>query len=107
MLPPVAVMNKLVAAKVPAVWVMDPEAVRLMVLVPVSAMLLPSARSPVMLAVTLPLPLMALSMLVLTERLKVSWVLFDNVTLDVLPNVPVLPPLPTCRVPPVMFVAPL
>ena len=72
---------------------MEPDAVRLMVLlVPVSAMLLVSAKSPVMVADTLPSPLMILSMVVLAVRLKARLALFVSVTPLAVPNVPVLEP---------------
>ena len=104
--PLVAVMYKLVAAKEPDVWVMEPEAVRLMVLVPVSAMSLVTAKSPVIVAVTLPLPPMDLSMLVLTFLLNDRVALFDSVTPGAVPRLPVAPPLPTCKVPAVTVVVP-
>jgi hypothetical protein len=95
-----------VAAKLPAVSVIEPEAVRLIVFVPVSAMLLVSAKSPMMLAVTLPTPLMVLSMVVLAVRLNAKVALFDKVTALVVPKVPVVVALPICSVPPLTDVAP-
>ena len=77
-----------------------------MVLVPVSAMLLVSAKSPVMLAVTLPSPLTALVILVLTFLLKARVALLLNATEFAVPSVPVAPPLPTCSVPPLTEVVP-
>ena len=97
----------MVAAKLPAVSVIEPEAVRLIVFVPVSAMVLVSAKSPVMLAVTLPMPLMALSIVVLAVRLNAKVALLDKVTALAVPSVPVEVALPICKVPPLTVVAPL
>ena len=58
----------------------------------------------VMLAETLPVPVMALVMLVSTDRTKVRLALFVTAPA---PNVPVVPPSPTCKVPPLTVVVPL
>ena len=53
-----------------------------------------------------PAPLMALATVMLSERLKAKPALLDKAT-DPEPRVPVVPPLPICKVPPLMLVVPL
>ena len=105
--PLVAVMYRLVAARLPAVSAIEPDALRLMVLVPVRAMSLASSKSPVMVAVTLPLPLMLLSIVVLTFLLKANVAPPAKVTDCVEPKLPVAPPLPTCKAPILTVVVPV
>ena len=63
--------------------------------------------APVMDADTLPVPEMLLPMVVAAERTKLRLELLDKVTAPPVPRVPVVPPLPICRVPALTVVAPL
>ena len=60
---------------------------------------------PVIVADRLPAPEMVLKMLVAAERTYRRLALLLSVTAPT-PKVPVLPPLPTCKVPPLMVVVP-
>ena len=76
---------------------------------PVRAMAPLTVRSlsvPVMLAETLPAPEKVLDKVVSAARRTCKLALLDNVTFPV-PKVPVLPALPTWRVPPLTVVVPL
>lgn len=94
---------------VPMACVTDrlPSAAKLMV-PPVIETLRSTAKSlpaPVMVALTLPAPVMVLAMVVSAERTYLKVALLLSVTSPT-PKVPVLPPLPTCKVPPLMVVVP-
>ena len=115
MVPLLAVMYRFLAAKVlPAAWVIEPVVLKMALLVcepvaPDNVMVLLSARMlpvPVMVALTLPLPEMVLSMLVFALRTKLRLAPLDSVTVPPLPKVPVLPALPICKVPPLTVVVP-
>ena len=62
--------------------------------------------APVIVAVTLPVPLMLLSIVVVAARLNAKVALLDKVTALAVPSVPVEPALPICKVPPLTEVAP-
>ena len=114
MLPLLAVKYKLVAEIVPVDWVIEPVVFKMALLVcepaaPESAMLPLIAKLlpvPVMVALTLPLPEIWSSMLVLTLRTKFKLAPLESVTTPPLPKVPVPPPLPICKVPALTVVVP-
>jgi len=62
--------------------------------------------APVIVAVTLPVPLMLLSIVVTAARLNAKVALLAKVTALAVPSVPVAPELPICKVPPLTVVAP-
>ena len=81
----------------------------LLVVLPVRLMGLDTVNvldAPVMEADTLPVPEMLLAMVVEAERKKFRLALLDSVTAPPVPRVPVMPPLPICKVPPLTVVVP-